>query len=113
MSPLGLASVIAILFGSGIYLMLRPHLGKVVLGFILFGNAINLMILSSQKVSVGSSPILHEGIVPSDALPQALILTAIVIGFGMMIVILAVGGRASKEKLSWDSPEKTGEKSHD
>lgn len=113
MSSLGLALVAGIIFGTGVYLLLRPNLGRVIIGFILFGNAINLMILSSQKVLVGSSPILNEvsastgltAAVPADALPQALILTAIVIGFGIMLVLLGIGSRSAHERSPWDSEE--------
>lgn len=113
MSPLGISVVIFILFSTGIYLLLRPSIFRIVLGTIFLGNALNLFILSSQKIAIGSSPILTSVLssvqVPPDALPQALILTAIVISFGIMLIVLAVGSYASEENSKWDQEEGSSE----
>ena len=72
------------LYAAGVYLLLDRSLTRVLLGFLLLGNATNLLVLSTGGPA-GSAPILGysepEGF--NDPLPQALILTAIVIGFAV------------------------------
>ncbi len=85
---LHLALVIGGLYGASVYLMLRRSLVKLIFGLALLGHASNLLILSMGKVSRGHPPLIPQSetalISPySDPLPQALILTAIVIGFGV------------------------------
>ncbi|MDP5184119.1 Na(+)/H(+) antiporter subunit C [Blastococcus sp. BMG 814] len=83
--------VIAGLYAAGVYLLLDRSLTRVLLGFLLLGNATNVLLLSSGGPA-GEAPILgHAG--PgeiSDPLPQALVLTAIVITFGISAFLLAV-----------------------
>lgn len=79
------------LYTAGVYLLLDRSLTRVVLGFLLLGNATNLLLLSTGGPA-GLAPILGysdpERI--SDPLPQALILTAIVITFGVSAFLLAI-----------------------
>ena len=79
------------LYAAGVYLLLDRSLTRVLLGFLLLGNATNLLVLSSGGPA-GLAPILGysdpEQI--SDPLPQALILTAIVITFGVSAFLLAI-----------------------
>lgn len=79
------------LYAAGVYLLLDRSLTRVLLGFVLLGNATNLLVLSSGGPA-GLAPILGysdpEQI--NDPLPQALILTAIVITFGVSAFLLAI-----------------------
>lgn len=79
------------LYAAGVYLLLDRSLTRVLLGFLLLGNATNLLLLSAGGPS-GLAPILGyaEPEEMSDPLPQALILTAIVITFGISAFLLAI-----------------------
>ena len=83
--------VIGGLYAAGVYLLLDRSLTRVLLGFLLLGNATNLLVLSASGPA-GGAPIV--GATPeeamSDPLPQALVLTAIVITFGVSAFVLAV-----------------------
>jgi multicomponent Na+:H+ antiporter subunit C len=83
--------VIGGLYAAGVYLLLDRSLTRVLLGFLLLGNATNLLLLSSGGPA-GLAPILGyaEPEEMSDPLPQALILTAIVITFGLAAFLLAI-----------------------
>ncbi|MBC2595259.1 NADH-quinone oxidoreductase subunit K [Ruficoccus amylovorans] len=77
------------LFGCGIYLMLRRSLARMLIGILFLGQAGNLAIFVAPGLGPGFSAIIPEGesYLPAgypDPLPQALILTAIVIGFGVI-----------------------------
>lgn len=81
--------VMAVLFGSGVYAMLERSLTRVLIGFLLLGNATNLLLLIVMGVP-GNAPFYGvEGDV-SDPLPQALTLTAIVITFAVSAFLLAL-----------------------
>ncbi|TYP87104.1 Na(+)/H(+) antiporter subunit C [Blastococcus xanthinilyticus] len=83
--------VIAGLYAAGVYLLLDRSLTRVLLGFLLLGNATNVLVLSASGPA-GEAPLVgHAGSGEmSDPLPQALILTAIVITFGVSAFLLAV-----------------------
>jgi multicomponent Na+:H+ antiporter subunit C len=83
--------VVGGLYTAGVYLLLDRSLTRVLLGFLLLGNATNLLLLSTGGVA-GLAPILGVSAPEemSDPLPQALILTAIVITFGVSAFLLAV-----------------------
>ncbi len=76
-------SVIGVLFGCGTYLILQRHLLRVVVGLSLYSHAANLALMISGGLKRGSPPLLTTDAPYVDPLPQALILTAIVISFGM------------------------------
>jgi multicomponent Na+:H+ antiporter subunit C len=84
-----LALVIGVLYGSGIYMILRRSLVKVLFGLLLLSHAVNLLIFTVGRITKGR-PAFIEGpnnIITepfADPVPQALILTAIVIGFGVV-----------------------------
>ena len=87
------ASAIGVLVAGGIYLALRGRTFQVVLGLTLFSYAVNLFLFASGRLVVGAPPILsYEASDYTDPLPQALVLTAIVITFGMtaFAVVLAL-----------------------
>ena len=96
MSPnLTLVITIAVLVAAGVYLLLERSLSRVIFGVILLGNGINLLLLvaggeAGRPPIVGSSP----GERMSDPLPQALILTAIVITLGLTAFLLAMAYRS-------------------
>jgi multicomponent K+:H+ antiporter subunit C len=86
------ALVIAVLVGCGTYLVLRARTFSVVLGLSLLSYAVNLFLFFSGRLMTGAPPLATNPGVTADPLPQALVLTAIVIGFGMtaFVVILAL-----------------------
>lgn len=92
MSIAGLAAA-AMLFGVGTYLILQRSLSRVVIGLALASNGANLLILLSGEP--GAPPIIGaDGGRLSDPLPQAMILTAIVITFGVTALLLALSLRS-------------------
>ncbi|MDY6891905.1 MAG: Na+/H+ antiporter subunit C [Pseudomonadota bacterium] len=90
------ASCVGLLSFAGIFLCLRGRTFPVVLGLTLISYAVNLFLFSSGRLLLNAVPILGSGERYADPLPQALVLTAIVIGFAMtaFIVILAMRARA-------------------
>jgi multicomponent K+:H+ antiporter subunit C len=92
-----LASAIGLLTAVGIYLMLRLRTFPVILGLTFLSYAVNVFIFVSGRLTVNAAPIIGTGETYADPLPQALVLTAIVISFGMtaVIMIMAIGGYLS------------------
>ena len=98
-----LASLIGLLSAAGVYLLLRARSFDVILGLTLLSYATNLLIFSSGRLVVGKPPVLRvdeagKAIAPTlahytDPLPQALVLTAIVIAFAMTAVVVVVAMR--------------------
>ena len=91
-ASLTLVIVAAVLFGSGIAVMLERSLTRVLIGFLLVGNGVNLFMFTMGG-EPGLAPILADGVDPdelSDPLPQAFILTAIVINLGITAFMLAL-----------------------
>jgi multicomponent Na+:H+ antiporter subunit C len=86
------AILVGLLFGFATYLILQRGFVRILFGFILLSNAANLLVLAMSGDPAGkSAPVLgSEGPASVDPLPQALVLTAIVIGFGVIsyLVIL-------------------------
>lgn len=91
-----LAAAIGLLAAGGVYLCLRARTFPLVLGLTLLSYAVNLFIFASGGIRVAQPPIVGAAIAMTDPLPQALVLTAIVIGFGMTayLVVLAMRARA-------------------
>ena len=95
-----LAIGIGVLTSCGVYLMLRPRTFQVIIGLSLLSYAVNLFIFAMGRLMVGAAPVIgHDAVDPSnytDPVPQALVLTAIVIGFAMtalfLVVLLAARG---------------------
>lgn len=89
------AIAVGALMGCGVYLMLRARTFPVILGLTLLSYGVNLFLAVSGRITVGSWPIYTEGQkVYPDPLPQALVLTAIVIGFAMTAFVLVLALRA-------------------
>lgn len=93
-----LATAIGVLTGGGVYLLLRARTFDVILGLTLLSYATNLLIFSAGRLVVGKPPVLRDGVEATlanhaDPLPQALVLTAIVIAFAMTAVAVVVAMR--------------------
>ena len=94
-------TLVAIAIGTlttvGIYLTLRQRTFPVILGLTFLSYAVNLFIFVSGRLAVNAAPIIGLAEPYADPLPQALVLTAIVISFGMtaVIMIMAIGGYLS------------------
>ena len=111
-----LALVVGILVATSVYLMLSRNVLRFVFGLVLLSNAANLVIFAAGRVTRAAPPLIAEGIpappdVVANALPQALILTAIVIGFGLLAFALAlifrsydVLGTLNSEKMRFAEP---------
>ncbi len=94
-----LAIVVGFLYASGIFLMMRRSLVKLILGVILLGNGANLLIFLVGGIVKGNPPIIPTDVkqlstVYADPVPQALILTAIVISFGLQAFAIVLLKRA-------------------
>ncbi len=105
-----LAVVIGGLYAVAVYLMLRRNLAKVILGLALLTNAANLLIFTVGGLTRARPPLVPEGQsrptgVYADPLPQALILTAIVIGFGVLAFAMVLAYRAYQAVGSDDLDE--------
>ena len=86
------ASAIGILTAGGIYLLLRLRTFPVILGISLLTYAVNVFLFASGRLTIGAPPVLRDNLTTyTDPLPQALVLTAIVISFGMTAVVVMVG----------------------
>jgi len=96
-----LAIVIGGLYAAGIYMMLRRSLVKLLIGLALLSHAANLLIFTAARLTRAGFPIIGMdqkvlGTPYADPLPQALILTAIVISFGVTAFALALSYRTYK-----------------
>ena len=90
-----IALAVGVLGGSGVWLVLRPRTFQVIMGMSLLAYSVNLFIFSMGSLSIGNEPIVKPGVPAdllhyTDPLPQALVLTAIVISFGMTALFLVV-----------------------
>jgi multicomponent K+:H+ antiporter subunit C len=84
---------VGVVAACGVYLLLRKRTYTIVLGLALLSYATNLFLFASGRLSVGKAPIFQEGNTDyADPIPQALVLTAIVIGLAMtaFVVVLAM-----------------------
>ncbi len=91
------AIAIGVLTGCGVYLVLRPRGFTVVLGLTLLSYAVNLFLFATGRLVAGSPPVIGAAPQHADPLPQALVLTAIVIGFAMTAFLIVLGLRARAE----------------
>lgn len=101
------ASAIGLLTAAGTYLVLRLRTFPVILGISLLTYAVNVFLFASGRLQVGAPPILQDGVMPyTDPLPQALVLTAIVISFGMtaVVVMIALGAYLGSDDDRVDDP---------
>ena len=109
-----LALGIGVFVGSGVWLMLRPRTFQVVIGLSLLSYAVNLFILAMGRLRTGAAPILLSRAAAdpaqfADPIPQALVLTAIVISFAttalFLVVLLAGRGLTGTDHVDGREPE--------
>lgn len=107
-----IATAIGMMTAVGVYLILRLRSFAVILGIAILSYAVNVFIFASGRVGIGIPPILRDGANGyTDPLTQALVLTAIVISFGMLavVVVLALGAflesGTDRVDLGDDDPE--------
>ena len=104
-----LALVAAGLFGCGLYLALSRHLVRMVLGLSLLTTAVNLMVFQAGRIRSAQPPLIREGAArlgeSADPVPQALVLTAIVIGFALTVILAALALRAYRGQGTLRSDE--------
>lgn len=94
-----LAALVGLFIAAAIYLLLSRSLIRMLLGLALLGNGVNLLIFTAGRLTRAIPPIAIQGLAAplpgaANPLPQALILTAIVIGFGMFTFLLVLTWRA-------------------
>jgi multicomponent K+:H+ antiporter subunit C len=103
-----------VLAGSGVWLILRPRTFQIIIGLSLLSYAVNLFIVAMGRLGSGGAPILAGrqagGHIPvADPLPQALVLTAIVIGFAttalFLVVLLASRGWTGTDHVDGREPD--------
>jgi multicomponent Na+:H+ antiporter subunit C len=97
-----LAVVIGLLYAAGLYLVMRRSMVKLILGLALLAHAANLLIFTAGGLTRGGTPIIataREALAASDPdpVPQALVLTAIVIGFAVQAFALVLVKRTHRE----------------
>ncbi|WP_417516907.1 Na+/H+ antiporter subunit C [Marinobacter sp.] len=93
------ALVIGALTASGVYLLLRARTFPVIMGLTLLSYGVNLFLFATGRLATGQQPVIGTAASYSDPLPQALVLTAIVIGFAMtaFLVVLSLRNLADNE----------------
>jgi multicomponent Na+:H+ antiporter subunit C len=93
-----IALLAGVLVGAGAYLMMSARTMAYLFGLTMISNAANLLIFGSGRLTYGEPPLIAEGdetvTGAANALPQALILTAIVIGFGLLVFALTLAYRS-------------------
>jgi multicomponent Na+:H+ antiporter subunit C len=103
------ALVAAGLFGCGVYMVLSRHLVRMLLGLSLLTTAVNLVLFQAGRIRSAQPPLIREGAdrlhESADPLPQALVLTAIVIGFALTVVLASLALRASRAHGALTSAE--------
>ena len=101
-----LAIVAGVLYASGLYLMLRRRLAQLIIGLGLLSNGTNILILAAAGVTRAKPPLILEPQMGAeqfaDPVPQSLILTAIVIGFGVLAFALVLAHRVNQSAGSDD-----------
>ena len=101
-----LAVTAGVLYSTGLYLMLRRRLAQLIIGLGLLSNGTNILILSAAGVMRGKPPLITHTTTRADQfadlVPQSLILTAIVIGFGVMAFALVLAHRVHRSTGSDD-----------
>jgi multicomponent K+:H+ antiporter subunit C len=104
------SSAIGVLTAAGVYMILRLRSFPVVIGMSLLSYAVNVFLFATGRLVVNQPPILRDGVTSyTDPIPQALVLTAIVISFGMtaVVVMLALGAfiEAGDDRIDLDESE--------
>jgi multicomponent K+:H+ antiporter subunit C len=114
MNEVVVSAAIGVLTGSGVWLLLRPRTFQVAIGLSLLSYAVNMFIFVMGRLRIGAAPVVAAaaGADPAayaDPLPQALVLTAIVIGFAttalLLVVLLAARGFSGTDHVDGSEPE--------
>ena len=104
-----LAVVAGVLYATGLYLMLRRRLAQLMVGLSLLASGSNILIFTAAGLTRGRPPLIPEGasiVLPvADPVPQSLILTAIVIGFGVLAFSLVLAHRVNRSAATDDIDE--------
>ncbi|MFO7581623.1 Na+/H+ antiporter subunit C [Guyparkeria sp.] len=97
MTNLAISLLIGVLTGAGVYLVLRAQTFPVVLGLTLMSYGVNLFLFTMGRLHTAAPAVVGATEQSADALPQALVLTAIVIAFAMtaFVIVLALKARAA------------------
>ena len=107
------ALAIGVFSGSGVWLLLRPRTFQVIIGLALLSYAVNLFIFGMGRLAIDKAPIIAgagatDVALYADPVPQALVLTAIVIGFAttalLLVVLLAARGLAGTDHVDGREP---------
>jgi len=110
-----IALAIGVLTASGVWLLLRPRTFQVIIGLSLLSYAVNLFIFSMGRLSIDKEPVLEPGVPQdllhyTDPLPQALVLTAIVISFAttalLLVVLIAARGVTGTDHVDGGEPDR-------
>jgi len=105
---------IGIVFGSGIWLILRPRSFQVLIGLMLMSYAVNLFLFVMGRLSIDRAPLTPAGTIVdpaalADPVPQALVLTAIVIGFATtalyLVVMIGARGLTGTDHVDGEEPD--------
>lgn len=109
-----LAITVGLMTACGVWLVLRPRTFSVVLGITLIGYAVNLLIFLGGRIDRATAPLSLPGATGlADPLPQALVLTAIVIGFGMTAYLVALAlrglGESGTDRTDLPPPDDDGD----
>ena len=103
------AFVAAGLFGCGLYMVLSRHAVRMMLGLSLLTTAVNLVLFQAGRIRTAQPPLIAEGAErlgeSADPLPQALVLTAIVIGFALTVILAALVLRAWRNQRTLRTDE--------
>ena len=103
------AFVAAGLFGCGLYMALSRHVVRMVLGLSLLTTAVNLVLFQAGRIRTAQPPLIPEGAdrlgESADPVPQALVLTAIVIGFALTVILASLALRAWRAEGTLRSDE--------
>lgn len=109
-----MALVIGVLFAVAVYLMLSQTLLRMIIGTVILSHGVHMLLLTMSRLKRGAAPIMEDGIQSySDPLPQALILTSIVISFGVTAFLLVLAYRAYQSLGTDQMDELKGEKEHE
>ncbi|MBP7201854.1 MAG: Na+/H+ antiporter subunit C [Propionivibrio sp.] len=105
-----LSAAIGVLGGAGVYLLLRPRTFQVIMGLSLLSYAVNLFIFAMGRLRIDAMPLIDPvRALYTDPVPQALVLTAIVIGFActalFLVVLLASRGLNGTDHVDGREPE--------
>jgi multicomponent Na+:H+ antiporter subunit C len=99
-----------VLFATAIYNLLQKQLLRIIIGTVLLSHGAHLVLLTMGKLKRGQPPILDDNVTSyTDPLPQALILTSIVISFGITSLLLVLSYRTAKENNTDNMEEMRGE----